>query len=115
MNRNMIKTVNVIKEKGMIPGNYDITAPELRTLIAMARSDPDGEFNALSTAFDYGFILGARAQKAGKLKASTTKNSMSDEKRFYVDHIDSAIKECNDIELLDLVWRLLVKSDFSAK
>lgn len=115
MNRDMIKTVNTIKGKGMIPDHYDITVPELNALHAMVHTGSDGEYNALTTAFDYGFILGARAQKAGELQVSSTKNSMSDEKRFYVDHIDSAIKECNDIELLDLVWKLLVKSNFSAK
>lgn len=66
MKRDMMKTVESIKGKNLIPDHYDITLHELKTLHEMAQADLDGELDALSTAFNYGFILGARAQKAGK-------------------------------------------------
>ena len=68
MNRNMVQTVETIREKGLIPDRYDITISEINTLHEMAQTDLDGELDALYTAFNYGFILGARAQKAGKFQ-----------------------------------------------
>lgn len=68
MNRNMMNTVDKVKDN--IPANYDITIPELQELYEILQ-DPnrDGKWDALTTAFHYGFALGARAQKAGKFQA----------------------------------------------
>ena len=67
MKRDMMKTVESIKGKGAIPDCYDITAPEILELYQILDNNSrDGKWDALTTAFDYGFILGARAQKAGK-------------------------------------------------
>ena len=107
MTRNMLKTVDSIKGKGIIPDRYDLTAPEMQTLYDMFHRDP---FEAISTTFDYGFVLGARAQKAGKLDRSA-----SNEKMAYVELINKAMKECNDISTLDLVWKILTKSECTTK
>lgn len=65
MKRDMMKTVE--KAKGHIPAAYDMTLEEMQKLHEMLHSDPDdGEFDAFSAAFCYGFVLGARAEKAGK-------------------------------------------------
>lgn len=66
MNRDMTKTVATIKGKNLIPTAYDLTYNEIQALHDKFLSDP---FDAISTAFDYGFILGARAQKTGKFNA----------------------------------------------
>ena len=65
MTRNMVATAN--KAKGSIPTPYDITYSELQELFVMLGKGDI--FDAFTTAFDYGFMLGARAQKAGKFQA----------------------------------------------
>lgn len=35
---------------------------------------------------------------------------MSEEKRAYLDMINRAAQECNDISMLDLVWKLLARA-----
>lgn len=66
MKRDMMKTVETIKGKDLIPTAYDLDSNEMKTIYEMFQSgDP---FDAISTAFDYGFVLGARAQKAGKFQ-----------------------------------------------
>lgn len=68
MKRNMKQTVEKIKGKNIIPAHYDMDGEEMSELFNMIVSqDNDAIFNALSMAFDYGFVLGARAQEAGKL------------------------------------------------
>ena len=65
MKRDMMKTVE--KVKGTIPYNYELTLGELHDLYSVLMDENrDGRWDALTTAFDYGFVLGARAQKAGK-------------------------------------------------
>lgn len=65
MKRNMMKTV--AKVKGCIPDPYNITFPEMQELHEILHRDSrDGEFDAFSAAFCYGFALGARAEKTGK-------------------------------------------------
>lgn len=65
MKRNMMKTVE--KMKGRIPTVYDMTMEEMQELHDILHSGTkDGEFDALSAAFCYGFALGARAEKSGK-------------------------------------------------
>ena len=64
MKRDMMKTVETIQGKGLIPTAYDLDSSEMKTIYEMFLSDDP--FDAISTAFDYGFVLGARAQKAGK-------------------------------------------------
>ena len=67
MKRDMMKTVETVKGKGIIPTAYDLDSSEMKTIYEMFLSgDP---FDAISTAFDYGFVLGARAQSAGKFQA----------------------------------------------
>ena len=63
MKRDMMKTVETIKGKNLIPTAYDLDSTEMKAIYEMFQSDPYG---AIGTAFDYGFVLGARAQKAGK-------------------------------------------------
>ena len=65
MKRNMMKTVE--KVKGNIPTMYDIDSSEINELCKILKAgSSDAIFNALSIAFEYGFILGARAHKSGK-------------------------------------------------
>lgn len=65
MKRNMMKTVEKARE--YIPAAYDMTREEMQELSKILNSDIDnGEFDAFSTAFCYGFALGARAEKTGK-------------------------------------------------
>ena len=65
MARNMLKTVE--KVKGDIPTVYDMTCSEMQELHEILHSGSrDGEFDALSAAFCYGFALGARAERTGK-------------------------------------------------
>lgn len=64
MKRDMMKTSE--KVKGNIPTQYDLTGEELQELHELIHSGSDGEFDALSIAFKYGFALGARAEKTGK-------------------------------------------------
>ena len=65
--RDMISTAEAVR--GEIPDRYDLTVPEINTLHSMIHTDLDGELDALTIAFKYGFVLGARAQKAGKFQA----------------------------------------------
>ncbi len=65
MKRNMMQTV--AKVKGHIPTLYDMTSTELQELHEILNTRGlDGEFDALTAAFCYGFALGARAEKSGK-------------------------------------------------
>ena len=67
MKRDMMKTVE--RAKGTIPYNYELTFGELRDLYSVLMDESrDSRWDALTTAFDYGFVLGARAQKAGKFR-----------------------------------------------
>lgn len=69
MKRNMMKTVE--KVKGNIPTMYDMDSSEMDELYRILKEgSSDAIFNALSIAFDYGFMLGARAQKSGKFHAN---------------------------------------------
>lgn len=64
MKRDMMKTSNSMIDR--IPGRFDMTIWELRQLIEILHNGRDGEFDALSIAFRYGFALGARAERTGK-------------------------------------------------
>lgn len=62
MKRDMHKTVAGIK--GKIPRAYDIDAGEVFELTEKAlRGDANAAFEAIVTAFDYGFVLGQRSAK----------------------------------------------------
>lgn len=67
MKRDMMKTVETVKGKKLIPRDYSMNADELMTICEMFQSGKP--FDAITIAFDYGFVLGARAQKAGKFHA----------------------------------------------
>lgn len=57
------------KARPVIPANYDMTVPELNRLMGLSFSkNPNDVFKAIETAFTYGFALGSRAAKAGKVK-----------------------------------------------
>ena len=49
------------------PPAYQLTAAEIDSLMLEA-NDINGRFNALGTAFDYGFILGQRCERAEQKK-----------------------------------------------
>ena len=55
--RNMEQTVK--KTVGKIPTVYDISIEEICELTKLYQTD---KFNAITTAFRYGFALGARAR-----------------------------------------------------
>ena len=76
--RDMMKTVESIKGKGYIPDAYDLVAGEMDTIYKMFQYDP---FDAISTSFDYGFVLGARAQKAGRLQKKSTRTKSATKER----------------------------------
>lgn len=59
MKRDMLKTV--ADATGKIPGNYDMTVGELESLYQMIKQNEI--FEALSTAFKYGFILGSQSER----------------------------------------------------
>ena len=65
--RNMEKTAE--KADHNIPDYYDLYGTELTTLFRKARSgNADETYEALVTAFKYGFVLGHRATLACKVK-----------------------------------------------
>lgn len=76
MRRNMMNTVNAFTEKeDNIPEAYDICVGEMKELLQMAVPEEcrgsvpfDGVYNAITTAFKYGFVLGSRAQRNGAIK-----------------------------------------------
>lgn len=65
MKRDMIKTAEQIK--GKVPAQYDMTVLEFQQLHEMLQKD---EFKALSMAFEYGFVLGTRAERANRYNLS---------------------------------------------
>lgn len=61
MKRNMFKTAEAAK----ISPAYGMTTTETVELMEMARTgDPEQIFKAIYTAFNYGYVLGARAENA---------------------------------------------------
>lgn len=66
MTRDMKKTAE--KATREIPSNYDLNSSEIIDLMKKARKgSPDDTYNAIITAFKYGFVLGHRATVAGKI------------------------------------------------
>lgn len=52
----------------LIPKDYDIDSSEILRLMKMARDyDPNEAYNCIVTAFYYGFAMGHRATRAGKV------------------------------------------------
>lgn len=65
--RNMKSTAD--KANSNIPCSYDLNSTELSELIKQARNaDPNETYDAIVTAFLYGFVMGHRATLAGKVK-----------------------------------------------
>ena len=65
--RDMIATA--AKAKQIIPDGYDLYAFEISQLFKMVRENKaDGLYEALTTAFDYGFALGTRAFAKGRVE-----------------------------------------------
>ena len=66
MNRDMKKTAEMATLN--TPDHYDINSAEIFDLMAEARRSPGETYEAILTAFRYGFVLGHRATLAGKVK-----------------------------------------------
>ena len=66
MYRNMEKTAE--KANMNIPGNYDLVYSEIENLMRKAKGTSEEKYDAIMTAFHYGFILGHRATVAGKIQ-----------------------------------------------
>ena len=65
--RNMASLAENAKTK--IPYEYDIGLDELTILMGKILSgDANKAFEAVSTAFQYGFVLGHRATRKGKIR-----------------------------------------------
>ena len=65
--RNMKQTAD--KASNNIPSTYDLNSTELSELIKQARNaDPNETYDAIVTAFLYGFVMGHRATLAGKVE-----------------------------------------------
>lgn len=65
MIRNMEKVVS--ETRGKIPKGYNLSCDECIRLVKMAvGGDFNGAFEAICTAFNYGFALGKRCEKRQK-------------------------------------------------
>lgn len=66
MIRNMEKVVS--ETRGKIPRGYNLSCDECIRLVKMAvgGGDSNGAFEAICTAFNYGFALGKRCEKRQK-------------------------------------------------
>lgn len=69
MKRDMMKTAASVA--GKIPVRYEMTREEARDLIMMAHEGK--AFDAVATAFKYGFALGQRYEKAEAKKGQAGK------------------------------------------
>ena len=68
MTRNMEKLSEEARKA--IPAEYDINSVELSRLRDMIYSgDKDKVFEAVCMAFNFGFVMGNRATRRGKVKA----------------------------------------------
>ena len=66
MTRNMEKTAERATKE--IPGYYDINSAEIIDLMKKARNaNPNDTFDAVVTAFKYGFVMGNRATVTGRV------------------------------------------------
>ena len=66
MQRDMVAIAKTTWDK--IPREYDITVQEMNALYDMrVKHGADGELDAYITAFSYGFALGVRAAKRGRI------------------------------------------------
>jgi len=64
--RNMEQIADTVGR--IIPKDYDIDSSEILRLMKMARDyDPNEAYNCIVTAFYYGFAMGHRATRAGKV------------------------------------------------
>lgn len=61
MKRDMMKTVNKKKAWEFINPYYSMNSSEMNELVNLAKSV--GIYDALATAFKYGYILGSRAKE----------------------------------------------------
>ena len=65
--RDMKKTAEKVEGKDIIPWHYQLTLGEINDAFDMIHKSQEDEFNAIMTLFYYGFILGNRATRAGKV------------------------------------------------
>ncbi len=61
MKRDMMKTVNKKKSCAFMNPHYSMRCSEMEELVNLAESV--GIYDALATAFKYGYILGSRAKE----------------------------------------------------
>jgi hypothetical protein len=54
---------------GNIPLRYDLATDDLAAIHEMIHQGTDEEYRAISMIFDYGFVMGNRATRRGKVKA----------------------------------------------
>ena len=66
--RNMDQIIKRTKEKNIIPDEYDINIMEITELFCKIKEDRNGAWDAITSAFVFGFAMGCRATKAGKTK-----------------------------------------------
>ena len=66
MGRDLLKTADAAEH--IIPYRYNLTIDDIFTLRQMIDDDgKTGKYKVMITAFRAGFILGARAQKRGRI------------------------------------------------
>lgn len=68
--RDMRQTAATAKAAKVIPPQYDMTVPELHSLYRESLEGHESTYNAIETAFIYGFVLGQRAAKVQAKKDS---------------------------------------------
>ena len=67
MKRDMMDTVKKVMGQDIIPSRYDLDADEMTTLMRMVLNQKKLA-EAIEVAFDYGFVLGSRAARSGRIK-----------------------------------------------
>ena len=66
--RNMDQIIKRTNEKKIIPDKYDINILEINELYCKIQEGANGAWDAITSAFVFGFAMGCRATKAGKTK-----------------------------------------------
>ena len=67
MKRNMMEVVSKVIGQNVIPVGYDLDLDEISALMRMAIMEGKAS-EAIEIAFDYGFVLGSRAARSGRIR-----------------------------------------------
>lgn len=67
MKRDMMKTVKKVLGQDIIPSQYDLDVEEMTTLLRIGL-DQHKLVDVIEIAFDYGFVLGSRAARSGRIR-----------------------------------------------